>query len=152
LQSLKNKIKAIRERDCLIICKEEISRQNQILIKAGEEKEFNSHKIRISKVDQSDVKLTSDKNIEYVNGDLTGKIFVIRKWKAGDKFHPIGMSGTKKISDFLNDIKVAAKKKKNQYVLTSENRIVWVIGKRLDERFKISNETKNIYKLELINE
>ncbi len=151
-QSLKNKVKAIRERDFLIICKEKISKQNQILIKAGEEKEFNSHKIRISKVDQSDFKLTSDKNIEYVNGDLTGKIFVIRKWKAGDKFQPIGMSGTKKISDFLNDIKVAAKEKKNQYVLTSENRIVWVIGKRLDDRFKITPETKKIYKLELINE
>lgn len=151
-ESLKKKIKAIRERESLIIYKQEISEHSQIKIEAGEEKEFNCHKIRISKVDQSDVKLTSDKNIEYVNGDLTGKIFVIRKWKAGDKFQPIGMSGTKKISDYLNEIKVAAREKKNQYVLTSKNRIVWVIGKRLDDRFKIAPETKKIYKLELINE
>ncbi len=151
-ESLKNKLKVIRERNCLVIYKQGNSNTDQIPIKPGQEKRINNFKISISNVDRTEVKLTPDKNTEYINGDLTGESFVIRKWKAGDKFNPIGMSGTKKISDYLNDIRTEAKEKKNQYVLTSKNRIVWVIGKRLDGRFKVTPETKSIYKLELINE
>lgn len=148
-----NKIKAIRERDSVLIFIERNLSEKPIQIKVGEEKKIiNSNKIFISKVNLDDVKLTSDKNIEYVNGDLTGNSFIIRKWKDGDKFHPIGMQGTKKVSDYLNDIKVEAKEKRNQYVLLSKNKIVWILGKRLDERFKLKPQTKTIYKLELTNE
>jgi tRNA(Ile)-lysidine synthase len=62
------------------------------------------------------------------------------------------MKGTKKVSDYLNDIKVEAKEKRNQYVLLSKNKIVWVLGKRLDERFKLKPQSKTIYKLDLIDE
>lgn len=151
-ETLKKKIKAIRERTYISLFVAKSRSENFIKIKVGERKKINSQVISISKVDSSDVKLTFDKNIEYVDADLTGENFIIRKWKAGEKFYPIGMKGTKKISDYLNDIKTEAKEKKNQYVLTSKNRIVWVIGKRLDERFKITSETKNFYKLELIND
>lgn len=150
--NLKSKIKAIRERDYISVYLEKSKSERRIKIRVGECKTFDSQKIKISKVDKSDVYLTQDKKIEYVDADLTGNIFTIRKWKEGDKFHPLGMKGTKKISDYLNDIKTEAKEKKNQYVLTSKNKIIWVIGKRLDDRFKISSETKNIYKLELIND
>ncbi|MGQ9644382.1 MAG: tRNA lysidine(34) synthetase TilS, partial [Ignavibacterium sp.] len=126
--------------------------EKPIQIKVGQVKKINSKRIFISEVNHDDVKLTSDKNTEYVDGDLTGNSFIIRKWKDGDKFHPIGMQGTKKVSDYLNDIKVEAKEKRNQYVLLSKNKIVWILGKRLDERFKLKPQTKTIYKLELINE
>lgn len=152
LELLKNEIKAIRERNYISLYVKQHHSGKFIKIKAGETKQFNSHSLSISKVDVSDVKLTPDKNIEYVDGDLTGENFIIRKWKDGDKFKPIGMSGTKKISDYLNDIKTEAREKKNQFVLLSRNKIVWVIGKRLDERFKIKPNSKIIYKLELINE
>ncbi len=52
------------------------------------------------------IKFTSDKSIEFISGDGLRKTFEIRKWKAGDKFQPIGMKGTKKISDFLSDEKI----------------------------------------------
>jgi tRNA(Ile)-lysidine synthase len=146
------KIKAIRDRDSISIFFDEKFSEKPIHIKVGESKKFNSHKIIISEVTADDVKLTPDKNIEFIDGDLTGKSFVIRKWKDGDKFYPIGMKGTKKISDFLNDVKTDATQKRNQYVLLSKNRIVWIPGKRLDERFKLKPQTKTIYKLELINE
>jgi len=146
------KIKAIRDRNSVSIFFDEKFSEKPIHIKVGESKKFNSHKIIISEVTADDVKLTPDKNIEFIDGDLTGKSFVIRKWKDGDKFYPIGMKGTKKISDFLNDIKTDATQKRNQYVLLSRNRIVWIPGKRLDERFKLKPQTKTIYKLELINE
>ena len=147
-----NKIKAIKERDSVLIFIERNLSEKPIQIKVGETKKINSKKISISKVNFDDVKLTSDKNIEYVDGDLTGNSFTIRKWKDGDKFHPFGMQGTKKVSDYLNDVKIEAKEKRNQYVLLSKNKIVWILGKRLDERFKLKPQTKTIYKLELINE
>ncbi|AFH50107.1 Putative cell cycle control ATPase [Ignavibacterium album JCM 16511] len=150
-ETLKKKIKAIRERDYIVVFVERSHNEKPIIIRVGESKKVNFHTVSISKVDASDVKLTPDKNIEYVDADLTGDNFLIRKWKPGDKFNPIGMKGTKKISDYLNDIKTEAIEKKNQLVLTSKNKIVWVIGKRLDNRFKITTETKNIYKFELIN-
>lgn len=151
-ESLKKNVIAIRERDFITIYSRHSHSENNIKIKAGETKKFSSGTISISKVDLSDVNLTPDKNIEYVDADLTGENFIVRKWKPGDKFNPIGMKGTKKISDYLNDIKTEAKEKKNQYVLATKNKIVWVIGKRLDEKFKVTTETKNIYKLELIND
>lgn len=57
------------------------------------------------------------------------------------------MKGSKKISDYLNDIKISSFEKKNQLVLLNEKKIVWVIGKRLDERFKINSNTKKVLKL-----
>ncbi len=73
--------------------------------------------------------------------------FEIRKWKAGDKFQPIGMKGTKKISDFLSDEKTSSINKKDHLVLTNSGKIVWVIGLRIDERFKVTSKTKKILKL-----
>jgi tRNA(Ile)-lysidine synthase len=57
------------------------------------------------------------------------------------------MHGTKKISDYLNDIKINSFKKKKQLVLEKDGNIVWVIGKRLDDRFKITSDTKKVLKL-----
>lgn len=152
IELFSKKIKAIKERDSVLIFFECDSLEKQIHIKVGEVKKINSKKISISKVKYQEVKLITDKNIEYIDGDLTGNSFILRKWRNGDKFYPIGMKGIKKVSDYLNDIKIGAKEKRNHYVLLSKNRIVWVLGKRLDERFKLKPQTKNIYKLELINE
>lgn len=69
---------------------------------------------------------------------------VIRKWKKGDWFVPFGMKGRKKISDFLIDNKVSLLNKANVYVLISGDDIVWVMGFRLDNRFKVDNDTSNV--------
>ena len=73
----------------------------------------------------------------------------IRKWRPGDYFYPLGMRGKKKISDFMIDNKIPLNLKERVCVLTSGDDIVWVIGHRLDERFKITKGTKRIYQIEL---
>ena len=73
----------------------------------------------------------------------------VRKWKAGDKFMPLGMNGFKKISDFLINQKLNRFEKENVWLLLNKKDIVWVIGYRLDERYKIKPGTKKILKLEL---
>ncbi|MBP5797402.1 MAG: tRNA lysidine(34) synthetase TilS [Bacteroidales bacterium] len=69
----------------------------------------------------------------------------IRKWQAGDRFHPLGMKGSKLLSDFFVDQKMTTRQKEECQVLTSaKEEIVWVVGRRIDERFKVTDKTKTI--------
>jgi tRNA(Ile)-lysidine synthase len=68
----------------------------------------------------------------------------MRKWKKGDRFQPLGMSGTKKLSDFLINLKIALPDKKNVRVIESDGEIVWVVNHRIDERFRVTNETEKV--------
>ncbi len=68
---------------------------------------------------------------------------ILRRWKAGDTLVPLGMKGKKKVSDLLTDVKMPLHKKKNVLVLTTaKNEIIWVVGVRADDRFKITPWTK----------
>ncbi len=71
----------------------------------------------------------------------------VRKWQEGDWFVPFGMSGKKKISDFLIDQKVPLPEKERQFVLISGNDIVWVIGRRTDNRYRLESESENVLKI-----
>jgi len=74
----------------------------------------------------------------------------IRNWKAGDRFQPFGMGGQhKKIQDFLSDLKLNRFEKEEVLVLESDGKIAWVVGHRLDERFKIDDRTKKILKVSI---
>lgn len=73
----------------------------------------------------------------------------LRPWKAGDYFYPSGMTGRKKVSKYLKDEKLSLFEKDNIWVLTARDTIVWVVGKRLDNRFKVTSETTKILKISL---
>jgi tRNA(Ile)-lysidine synthase len=75
---------------------------------------------------------------------------VLRPWKAGDFFYPLGLKGRKKLSDFLTDRKYPLLRKRDTWLLLSGGRVVWVVGERLDDRFKIDERSKSC--LELICE
>ena len=70
---------------------------------------------------------------------------VIRKWKSGDKFIPSGMKGFKKLSDFFIDSKINRLLKEKTLLLCSNDDIIWVIGHRIDERYKATSKTKKMY-------
>ncbi len=74
---------------------------------------------------------------------------VVRKWQAGDSFRPLGMKGEKKLSDFMIDNKIPLNLKDRVHVLISGNDIAWVIGHRIDDRFKITDSTKTTLNIRL---
>ena len=70
----------------------------------------------------------------------------LRHWRHGDRFHPLGMKGSKLLSDFFVDQKFTEAQKQSVFLLVSaENEILWVVGYRIDDRFKITNATKSIF-------
>ena len=74
---------------------------------------------------------------------------LIRKWRQGDYFQPLGMIGFKKLSDFFIDEKMPLHEKENTWLLCSGQKIVWIMGRRIDNRFKITTGTKTVFKLKI---
>ena len=72
---------------------------------------------------------------------------VLRYWKSGDRFKPLGMNGTQKISDLLINGKVNMFEKEHQTVITADDQIIWVCGHRIDRAVRINNNTKNITRI-----
>jgi tRNA(Ile)-lysidine synthase len=71
----------------------------------------------------------------------------IRKTQTGDSFYPLGLNGKKKVSDFMIDEKIPVNLKNRVLVLESANNIVWIIGHRIDDRYKVTSATREIIQL-----
>ncbi|UJH67498.1 tRNA lysidine(34) synthetase TilS [Allomuricauda sp. SCSIO 65647] len=89
-------------------------------------------------------------NMLYVDKETLNYPLLIRKWQKGDYFYPFGMKGKKKVGKFFKDEKIDILAKQKQWLLCSGQEIVWIIGKRADERFKVTGRTKNIIKFTLL--
>ncbi len=97
----------------------------------------------------NDFKISSDPNIAMLDYDKLSFPLILRNTMAGDTFSPLGMKGRKKISDFMIDLKFSDEQKNQTLVFVSDDEIVWLIGYRISEKFKITADTKRVYKIEI---
>lgn len=109
-------------------------------------------KVLVRVYDMSDTfKPEASERIFYLDADLTGYPVTIRKWVSGDRFRPLGMTGFKKVSDYLTDKKRDIFTKEDRLVaVTPSGEITCLLGERIDDRFKITVQTKRILELELL--
>jgi len=92
----------------------------------------------------------SNPNIAQLDADKIKFPLNLRHWRQGDRFHPLGMHGSKLVSDFFNDLNFSAFKKKTTWIVTDANdKIVWIVGHRIDDRFKITEKTTTICEINI---
>ncbi|MEW5800034.1 MAG: tRNA lysidine(34) synthetase TilS [Bacteroidota bacterium] len=101
----------------------------------------------IKKSGVPDNKTKSDSSYEYVDASVLKFPVIVRNWRKGDSFTPLGMRGKKKLSDFFAEGRFSSEQKKKIPVVESGNKIVWIAGKRLDDRFKLTDKTTEAYQL-----
>lgn len=139
----------IRDRNWLLITT--LEEQEAPLIVIEKERTHiitaNGH-LKIREVNRSGVNIPAAANIACLDKQSVQYPLLLRKWKQGDYFYPLGMRKKKKVSRFFIDQKLSLVQKEKVWVLESGKRIVWVIGMRIDDRFKITDATKDMLMLE----
>ena len=121
----------LRDRDYLLIYSLEVKEEVPQLV--VEEQEWSSSCI-----------IPKDKQVACLDADKIQQPLYVRKWEKGDKFVPFGMTGKKKVSDYLTDKKFTLHQKENQYVVCCGEEIVWLVNERSDNRFRITDSTKRV--------
>lgn len=99
------------------------------------------------KISTIDSPLEYGPNLENFDAEKLVFPLKLRKWQEGDIFHPIGMNGKKKLSKFFKDEKLSLNEKNAVWLLLSEDKIIWVIGHRMDELYKVTEDTKEILQI-----
>ncbi|MDI6800098.1 MAG: tRNA lysidine(34) synthetase TilS [Actinomycetota bacterium] len=112
--------------------------------------EFAKGSLSLLAVAREESKAKSEIPLAHLDADLLEKSLVIRNWRFGDRFRPLNMAGFKKLSDFFVDIKLARRLRDRVPIVTSGGEIIWVVGLRLDDRFKITDNTKRMLRIEAI--
>ena len=135
----------IKNRDSLLLVVSKIQKQASVQI----DKRICAIEFPISLsfsvLNRSDVVDFSDASMAFIDLSKLSFPLTLRKWKKGDVFIPLGMKGHKKVSDFMVDEKLSILEKENTWVLCSKDDIVWVVGYRLDERYKLVAQTEKVY-------
>ena len=93
--------------------------------------------------------IPNDPNIACFDNELIQFPLSLRRWQPGDVFYPLGMNTRKKLSDYFIDAKISLRQKKQLWLLLSGNQIVWIVGQRIDHRFRITIATKTVLQINL---
>ncbi|QIE58851.1 tRNA lysidine(34) synthetase TilS [Rasiella rasia] len=135
----------LKNRNELLLTKiDENTGEKQFFIKKNEEIISNPIFLRFSPTE----KIGNIENTTvFVDMEKLTYPLTLRKWQQGDVFQPFGMKGKKKLSKFFKDEKLSLVAKQNVWLLCSQDKIVWVVNHRLDERFKVTPKTKQLLKI-----
>ena len=144
IQSTSHRI--IKNRKWLIISPNQTATAQNILIEESDKQiTFTEGKLQIEKYSTFNINhspLTAQLDLSQINFPL-----LLRKWKQGDYFYPLGMQKKKKLNRFFIDQKLSLTQKEKVWVIESNKKILWVIGLRIDDRFKIMDKTKEVLQI-----
>jgi tRNA(Ile)-lysidine synthase len=144
---LSGELSASRDRHHIVFMRTNKETSNIRHVEFGRVYEYQGCRISISNPEPVPAVLSDTQEVEYIDAERLGRQLVLRPWRAGDWFIPLGMKTKKKLSDFFTDQKVPRFKKASIPVLESDGTIVWICGKRLDNRFKLTEHTRTAIRL-----
>jgi len=141
----------VRDRESLILMPLHPENRKQFYLEEGMTELVSPVHLKISVPEKSDkFKISDSRFVACIDRDHVQFPLLIRKWQQGDYFRPLGMQGFKKISDFFIDSKLSLPEKENVWILANGEKVVWIIGHRLDDRYKITPGTQHILRLEIV--
>lgn len=132
------KIAPIEENDCC-----------EVVVRQGQQRAYCGNSVlyfELCDVDSLATYNVAD-NIALLDADKIQYPLTLRRWKDGDSFTPFGMNGSKKVSDYLIDHKVSMPEKNRQFVMLSEGRIAWLVGRRIDDEVRITKSTERVLRI-----
>ena len=121
----------LRDRDLLLVRRSDTVRAVPVL------------DVSVTPYDAS-FQIPASPEVACVDADLVELPLTVRRWESGDTFVPFGMKGKKSVCKYMTDRKFTLFRKENQYVVLSKGRVVWLVGERLDNRFRISGTTRRV--------
>ena len=126
--------------------------EEEIQIGVGEEEITSPIHLCFSQLEKTtDFVIDKSSHVAQLDADKIQFPLTLRHWQHGDRFHPLGMKGSKLLSDFFVDQKFTEWEKQNVWLLvSSDNEILWVVGHRIDDRFRVTNTTKTVFVCRLV--
>ncbi|MCB0463106.1 MAG: tRNA lysidine(34) synthetase TilS [Flavobacteriaceae bacterium] len=146
-QVFSNTHRLLKDRDYLILS--EIKEQPNETIKITESQSLVLAPFGQLLLEEVESIKETAKHVAYVDKTLLKYPLILRRWQEGDYFYPSGMTGKKKLSKFFKDEKMSLLDKENVWLLCSENEVFWILNYRTDNRFMVTEKTKNILKIEI---
>lgn len=138
----------LKDRGYLILKKKRALTLDSFNIQKDDPKIIHPVNLKIEKIlKNKDFTIERNPNILYLDANKINYPLTLRRWHRGDWFIPFGMKGKKKISDYFSDHKFSLFDKESAWLLCSGNDIVWIVGHRSDERFKIDRDTSEVIKI-----
>jgi len=137
--------KIIRNRNWIIIAPHNTLETSLIVINEKDKIiEFEIGKLKIENSININRQPLTDNTIAMLDAKAITFPLLLRRWKQGDYFYPLGMDKKKKLSRFFIDQKMSLTEKEQAWVIESDKRIIWVVGKRIDDRFKVTDRSEKI--------
>lgn len=140
------------DRQELIICFRHSPEQTNCVIREGDREILHPLHLRIRIMDAADYRIPPDPAIASLDYDHVSFPLSLSHWREGDRFQPLGMANYQKISDFFIDQKLPRPQKKQMWILRSDEHILWVVGMRIDHRFRITPSTRKVLQISLTAE
>jgi tRNA(Ile)-lysidine synthase len=138
------KYRIIRHRKWFIVAPISTTAGTFVIEKQDELIHFGSQQLRLKFTWQEKFSLDNSLSVAQLDAKEIQFPLVLRKWKAGDYFYPLGMRKKKKLARFFIDMKLSKTEKEKVWVVESHKKIIWVVGYRIDDRFKVTDKTQSI--------